>query len=79
MLAISFSFLSDVNEVIFRSVIYQGFRKRMCFCYRKTLSESETVNVKDGIPNLRSVSKIQNDGNIEMLQEVATIEVQKIC
>lgn len=54
-------------------------RNEMCFCCHKTLSEGETVKVKDGIHNLRRVSKIRNDGNFEMLQKVDTIEVHKIC
>ena len=51
----------------------------MCFCCHKTLSEGETVKVEDGIHNLRRVSKIRNDGNFEMLKEVNTILVHKIC
>lgn len=51
----------------------------MCFCCQKTLSEGETVKVKDGIHNLRRVSKIRNDGNFKMLKEVNTIQVHKIC
>lgn len=51
----------------------------MCFCCHKTLSEGETVCVKDGIENLRRVSKIRNDGNFAMLESVKTILVHKVC
>lgn len=54
-------------------------RNEMCFWCHKTLSEGETVKVKDGIHNLRRFSKIRNDGNFEMLQKVDTVEVHKIC
>ena len=53
-------------------------RNDMCFCCHKTLSEGGTVKVKDGIHNLRRVSKIRNDSNFEMLQKVGIIEVLKI-
>ena len=37
------------------------------------------MKVQQRIPNLRRVSAIRNDGNLEMLQKVDIIEVHKVC
>lgn len=50
-----------------------------CFSCNKTLNESETVNGKHGIHNLRHVSQIQNIVNYKMLMEVDAVEMPKIC
>ena len=50
----------------------------ICFGCNKSLSEGETVKVKDGLNNLRRVSEIRKDGNLEMLKEVDTIEMQQL-
>ena len=37
------------------------------------------MKMQQGIHNLRRVNEIRNDGNLELLQNVDTIEVHKLC